>query len=243
MRFLPLLVLAACAIAARLPDDRGPGIEPDRRGAERIYAARDFDGVALGNGAQMQVRVGPDWSVRATGPDAAFRDLRVSRDSRTLAVGRRYRGERGNPDLERQIRIYITLPQIHTVALGGPGAIRIDKVAGERFDAALGGSGLIDVARIDVRRGEMSIGGSGRIAAAGRVDTLKVNLGGSGGFDAPALAAREAIVSASGSGHVRARVRDSATVSAVGSAKIDLGGAARCRVTRTGSARVRCGDG
>lgn len=241
MRFMPLLVLAACVVAARLPDDRGPGIEPSREGDARVYAARDFDRVALGSGAQMQVRVGPEWSVRATGPDAAFRDVRVTRGSRTLEVGRRHNGERGNPDLERQVRVYVTLPRISGAALGGPGTIRIDRVAGEGFDAALGGSGRIEIDRLDTRRAEVSIGGSGRVTARGDVGRLVVNVGGSGGLDAPGLVAREAVVSASGSGNVRADVRGAATVTVVGSGEIDLGASARCKTTRMGSARIRCG--
>lgn len=239
MRYLTLLLLPLAAGAPA--QDRGPGIAPVRQGDRLVYPASGFTGVGFGLAARVEVRTGGAFSVTATGPAAAFANVRVVRREGSLDIGRRRMGERGNEALERQIVFRVTMPRIEDAALGGSGRMVIDRAAGDVFEASVGGSGGIQVGALAVNRARVNVGGSGSFAAASTARTLQVNMGGSGSVDAPGLRASQATVSSAGSGSVRATVQGPATVSLVGSGGVDLGPAARCNVTRMGSGRVRCG--
>ncbi|WP_026325690.1 GIN domain-containing protein [Sphingomonas sp. Mn802worker] len=234
--FLALSVLA-CGLAT-LPSTRAGAAAS---GFAVDYALRDFSTIVLGTGAQMQVRVGPTWSVHADGPAAVLATMRVEREGHTLKITRRDPRSKGDAAAERQVRFTVTVPNLTSAALGGSGSINIDRVTGARFNAAVGGRGTLSVGALDTREAEVSIGGAGNVAAGGRVQVLKVSIGGSGSLRAPALHAAQAEVSVAGSGNVVTLVDGPAQVSSVGSGMIDLGPRARCKVTKMGGARVRCG--
>lgn len=239
MRLLPLLALliASTAVAG---DDRGTTIAAARSGDGLIYRVTGFDALAFGLPGTADVRVGPSWSVRATGPATAFANVRVARRGDTLEIGHRARDSQPDP-LERQLRFTITLPRLTSVALGGSGRMSVDRAHGPALKAAVGGSGELAIGDLQVGQANLSIGGSGVIAARGSVDRLEVSMGGSGMLRAPALRAHSARISTAGSGRVQAEVVGPAQVSTVGSGQIDLGPRARCTVSRLGSAAVRCG--
>ena len=240
MRLAAVLPIALFLVAAT-PTDRGPGIAPQPRGGTMVYAADGFDKVGLGTGATVAVRVGPAWSVEASGPPAAFANLRIARDGRSLEIGRRLRDRRADAALERQVRIAITMPRIAAGAVGGSGRMIVDRVTGDRFDAAVGGSGSLALDGVAARDLHVAVGGSGSVSAKGRAERLQASVGGSGGVDAPGLRAASATVSIGGSGSVSAHVAGPAIVSVAGSGDVDLGPAARCTTSRFGSGRVRCG--
>lgn len=241
MRLFPLLAAALVTTAAAPADqrDRGPGIAGERRGDAVAYRADGFTAVAFGLPGQVEVRVGPAWSVRAQGPAAAFANVRVVRNGDDLEIGHRYSGR--EDAAERQLHFVVTLPRLAAASLGGSGAMAVDRVRGTAFDASLGGSGSMTLGTIEVARATVSIGGSGNVVARGSAGSLTVNLGGSGSLRGPGLRAAGARISTAGSGSVELAVDGPAQVSTVGSGKVNLGPRARCSVTRMGSATVRCG--
>jgi hypothetical protein len=236
LSFLTLPVLAALTLT--LPAERAGAAAG---GFAVDYAIRDFSRLALGTGAQMQVRVGPTWSIHADGPAAALATMRVEREGDTLKIVRRDSHAKGDPALDRQVRFTVTMPALSAAALGGSGTIAIDRVSGPHFAASVGGQGAMTIAVLTSNAAEVSIGGTGSVAASGRVRDLKVSIGGAGSLRAPALHAAHADVSVAGSGTVVAQVEGDASVSSVGRGTIDLGPRARCDVSKMGSARIRCG--
>lgn len=242
MRLLPLILLpiAAIAVAAPLPDDRGPGLFGVRQGETTAYRVADFDRIAIGTAGIVDVKVGPRWSLSVTGPAAALENVRIVRDGDRLEISRRWRHRQADP-AERQLRFAITLPRLVEFSLGGSGQAAIDRVEGRSFAAGVGGSGSVTIGRVAVDNATVSIGGSGDVKAAGSAGALTVNIGGSGSFRAPGLSARSATVSMAGSGSVRTTVVGAAQVSTVGSGQVDLGPRARCQVSRIGSGKVNCG--
>lgn len=241
LALLPVAAIAVAATAAPWSDDRGPGVASRRDGNALVYPIDGFTSVGLGLPAQVDVRVGPAFSVRATGPAQAFDDVRVTRNGESLQIERRYRGRARDEAAQRAIRFVVTMPRIEGAAIGGSGGINVDRVSGRRFDAAIGGSGSLTLGNVAVERLTGSIGGSGSILAAGSTGELRVNLGGSGRFAGERLRARSANVSISGSGGVRAQVDGDASVSIAGSGDVDLGPRARCAVSRVGSGKALCG--
>jgi len=244
MRLLSLLALPFVLTATTAFDgnaDRGPGIAGERQGDTTTYRAADFQKIAYGLPGEVDIRVGPAWSVRATGPAAAFANLRVTTERGTLQIDHRYRDRKADPMLERQVHFTITVPRLTAVGLGGSGRMTVDRVSGASFDAAVGGSGSLAIGDVAVERAEVSIGGSGNVTARGSTRSLSINLGGSGSLQAPGLRAASAQVASAGSGRIEATVDGPATVSLVGSGSVDLGPKARCTVTRMGKAHFRCG--
>ncbi|WP_298671269.1 DUF2807 domain-containing protein [uncultured Sphingomonas sp.] len=241
LALLPIAAIAATATAAPWGNDRGPGIAPRHDGGALAYPVDGFTAIGLALPAQVDVRVGPAFSVRATGPAQAFDDVRVTRNGTSLQIEQRYRNRPRDERALRAVRFIVTMPRIAGASIGGSGGITVDRVPGGQFDAAIGGSGSLTLGNIAVERLTGSIGGSGSILAAGEARDLRINIGGSGNFAGERLRARGASISIAGSGGVRAQVDGDARISIAGSGDADLGPRARCAVSRVGSGRARCG--
>ena len=239
---LPLALALTGAATAQWGDDRGPGVAPRNAGGALVYPIDGFTAVSLALPANVDVRVGPGFSVRATGPARAFNDIRVTRDGSSLQIERRYRGRSRDENLARGVHFVVTMPRIEAAHIGGSGGIKVDRVNGRRFDAAVGGSGSLMLGTVAVDRLSGDIGGSGSIVAGGTRGDLSVTIGGSGRVAGVLRRARGATVSIAGSGGVRAQVEGNANVSIAGSGNADLGPRARCSVSRVGSGRARCGN-
>lgn len=237
LAFLAMPV-AACSFSWAASDEQ-EGVAPSGTGATRTYPVNGFDTVALAAGGDVEVRVGPNFSVTATGAPATLDKVKVERDGDALKLGWK-EGVRwsGGPD---KVRYVVTMPRIAGANIGGAGSIAIDRVEGDAFEGNIGGSGRLDVRGMRVDKAAFSIGGSGDVAAAGAAQTLQINIGGSGDVRAAPLRAETAAVSIAGAGNVQATVARTADVTIVGSGDVTIGGGARCSVTKMGGGTVRCG--
>lgn len=227
-----LLPLAACGWDDA--DDQG-AIAPMSDGNGRSYQATGFTAVDLRGSDDVDVRVGPGFSVRATGDAKVLDALRVEVSGDTLRIGRRRGVSNG------EARIAVTMPTLRGASIAGSGDLTVDRISGAALSAALAGSGSLALGEVAVERAELSIAGSGDISARGSAGDLRVRIAGSGDVDAPGLVARRADVSVAGSGDVRATVKGDASVKIMGSGDADLGAEARCTVQKLGSGTVRCG--
>jgi hypothetical protein len=238
---LPLYLLFVLASAAPISVAHAEEILPRQQAGAAVYRIEGVDGIALGTSASVDVRVGPAWSMRATGPADALAALRVEREGQALRLrlreGRRNVGRR----LNRQVRIFITLPRLRQASVSGSGGMTVDTVKSQRLDGSVSGSGTLALRAIAVEQFDVSISGSGTVTAAGRAGRLKVRSSGSGDLEARNLRAASAVVSVAGSGGVKAAVEGDATVAIAGSGSVDLGTKARCSVKRAGSGRATCG--
>lgn len=230
-----LLPLAACGNGG---DDGTPGVAGTGSGNARSFAAADFSTVSLLGPDDVDVRVGPAFSVRAEGDEATLGKLKIERVGDELRVGRvrgiSFGGSKG-------AKVFVTMPRIAAAELAGAGDFTIDRAEGQRFSGEIAGSGDLTVGALAVADAKLSIAGSGSVKAAGRADRLKVEIAGAGDVDAGGLTARAADVSIAGSGSVRAKVNGAAKVDILGSGDVDLGPGARCRTSKMGSGTVRCG--
>lgn len=234
-----LLPVAACGVIASGDDDGTPGVPAQGSGGTRTYAVDGFTAVALRGADNVDVRVGPGFSVRADGDPKVLDHLKIEREGSTLKVGR-VRDAGWNWGGGRA-RIFVTLPRLAEAAIAGSGDMAIDRVEGASFKAEGAGSGSLSVGALRVDRADVSLAGSGNVKLAGSARALSVSIAGSGDVDAGGLTASQADVSIAGSGGVRAAVDGPADVSVMGSGDVDLGGKARCKVSKMGSGRVRCG--
>lgn len=232
------LPLAACSFVSG-DDDGTPGVAAQGSGGTRTYQVADFTRVELRGADNVDIRVGPGFSVRADGDAEVLDRLKISRDGDAIRIGRvRTSGFNWG---DRHAKISITMPALAGTAVAGSGDVTVDRVQGERFKGESAGSGSLKIGQLAVADARFSIAGSGDVEARGQVQRLEVNIAGSGNVDAGGLKAGAADISIAGSGNVRAEVNGEAKVNVMGSGDVDLGGAAKCRISKMGSGSVRCG--
>lgn len=237
-----LLPLAACNVGASSgdTDDGTPGVAAQGSGNTRTYAVADFTGVDLRGADDVDVRVGPGFSVRADGDPQLLDRLKISKVGTTLRISRtNTAGWNWSGD---DAKIAITLPRLVEASAAGSGDMTVDRVAEERFKGAVAGSGSLSIAALQVQEADIALAGSGDAKLAGTARALKVSVAGSGDVDAAGLKASGAEVSIAGSGSVRAVVEGQAKVSVAGSGNVDLGDKAQCQTSKLGSGTVRCGQ-
>lgn len=234
-----LVPLAACSINIGGDDDGKPGIPAQGGGGTRTYAVADFTAVDLRGADDVDVRVGPGFSVRADGDAKVLDHLKIEKVGDALRIGRTRTS--GWSWGGKGARISVTLPRLTSAAVAGSGDITIDRVQGASFDASGAGSGTLSVGELAVDEAKVSIAGSGGAKLAGTAKTLRIEIAGSGDVAAGDLKTQTADISIAGSGSVRADVSGTAEVSIMGSGDVDVGPAAKCQISKMGSGSVRCG--
>ena len=230
---LAALPLAACGMAS------GSGAVGTGTGSTRDFALTGFKAVTLTGSDDVDVKIGPNFAVHATGPSEVLDQLLIERDGDTLKIGRKpvigfSWGGKG-------AKISVTMPQITAAELTGSGGMTIDQVKIAEFKAATTGSGDLGIAALDVQNGDFSVTGSGSISARGKAAALALSIMGSGDIDAKGVTAGSADVSIMGSGSANTTVNGAAKVNIMGSGDADLGAGATCTTSKMGSGKVTCG--
>lgn len=235
---LGMLALFTTACSAHDAPAAQSDVAPGGSGGERRFAVTGFDSVGLSGAANADIRVGPGFSVVATGTPAALDKLRVRKKGSGLDLGLKrgvslLRGER--------VHFTITMPRIAAASIGGSGSITVDRVPEGAFEGNIGGSGTLVVRGMNVSSASFNIGGSGDVTATGRARRTAISIGGSGDIHNAGLVAEQAEVTLAGAGDVAANATRSAQVTLVGSGNVTITGGAKCEVTKMGSGSVRCG--
>ncbi len=234
---LALLAVPVAACSMSWGDDDA-GVAAQGSGGQRTYPVDGFDSVALGGAGDVQVRVGPAFSVTATGSPDVLDKLVVERDGKTLKLGRRKGMTWGRGE---KVGFVVTMPRITGADIGGSGTITIDRVPGGSFDGNIGGSGKLDVRGLAADKVSFNIGGSGDVAAAGSARSLEIAIGGSGRILAEPLRVETGEITIAGAGNVQANISRNANVTIMGSGNVTVTGGAKCSVTKMGSGKVNCG--
>ncbi|MDQ3075399.1 MAG: DUF2807 domain-containing protein, partial [Pseudomonadota bacterium] len=208
---------------------------------DRTFAVGAFDRITVSGPYDVTVKTGGQAGVSARGGDAILAETEVVVEDGELKIRTKSRrGIRWTWGKDNQVKILVTAPAIRAATIAGSGGIDIDRVAGGDFNGQVAGSGDLSLGTIDATNAEFGIAGSGGIRAAGKVDTLEVDIAGSGDVDLSALTATDASVSIAGSGNVRTRATGTAKVSMMGSGNVEVTGGAKCAVSKHGSGDVRC---
>ena len=225
--------LAGCQVHAK---DGGPTVS-------RSYQVGNFQQIEVAGPYEVEVRTGGNPGVSARGSEKLLEHTTVEVEGDKLVIRPERQGgwfhfgwsSRGNAHFT------VTVPQLSGATIAGSGDIRVDRVAGEKFEGTVAGSGGIDVAAMDVQQLKLSIAGSGGVkAGAGKTQSAEYDIAGSGDLDAGAVQAQQLKVSIAGSGGVKAHASGTADVSIVGSGDVEVSGGAKCNVSKQGSGDVRC---
>ena len=208
---------------------------------DRSYQVGAFDRIEAGGPYDITVTSGGQPAVTARGGSNFLDETEVTVVDGLLRIRPKKKNIRWSwSDDDSKVRMTVTTPGLRGAAIAGSGNIKVDRVSGGDFKGEVAGSGNLSIDRVDAGKAEFSIAGSGEVRAAGKAQSLDVNIAGSGDVDLSGLEAATADVSIAGSGNVRARATGTADVSIMGSGDVQLTGGAKCTVSKHGSGNVRC---
>jgi hypothetical protein len=225
--------LAGCQVHA---EDGGATVS-------RNYQVSNFQQIEVAGPYDVEVRTGGNPGVSARGSQKLLERTVVEVQGDKLVI--RPEKNRGffqfGWSSHAKAVFTVTVPQLSGATIAGSGDIRVDRVAGQRFEGNVAGSGAINVAAMDVQQLKLSIAGSGDLkAGAGKTQTAEYDIAGSGDLDAGAVQAQQLKVSIAGSGGVKAHASGTADVSILGSGDVEVSGGAKCNINKQGSGDVRC---
>ncbi|WP_375398370.1 head GIN domain-containing protein [uncultured Sphingomonas sp.] len=229
------MLAAACSAGA----SSGTPVAASGGGATRDFSVSGFSAVVLGGSDDVDVRVGPGYSVRAEGDPKLLDQLDIRKDGDTLMIGRKPQTGFGWA-ADKGARIVVTLPRLAAASTAGSGSLMIDRVQGDRFDARASGSGDLAVASLGVKSLSVDLAGSGKVTLAGSAATGKFSSAGSGDVAGKALRMSSVTINMVGSGTIDAVVNGPADVTMLGSGDVRLTGGARCTTSKIGSGEVSC---
>ena len=187
--------------------------EIDRGGFVDIPGLRGFDGVANTTAADVVVRLGDQYSVRASGDAEILEQYEFDVRNGDLRIRRPWRPWRWFGFVrEGRVRIEVTMPEIDSITLTGAGDLVVDgRIESHDLSLRTTGAGSIDV-RANVSRLDISITGTGDIEFSGSCDDAEFTLTGPGD-----------LIATLDAGMIRGRVTGAGDVRIEGSAdRLDL---------------------
>jgi hypothetical protein len=139
----------------------------------------------------------------------------------------------------KDVKFFITVPDLTEVSLSGSGAIRSDGPFKNINDLSirLSGSGEIDF-ETEASSLIVEISGSGDVELAGKSDLTQIAIGGSGDVDAYELRSGQVRVKISGSGDVRVFAEETLMAKISGSGDVHYRGNPRVQTKVSGSGEV-----
>ena len=181
-----------------------------------------FSAIAVEISSHVIIKQGSPQSVRLEGDakDLDKIDTKVRGDELVIKT---FKSSGWNNNLG-QVTIYITVPDLESVAVSGSGDVTSDgRIKSEFLELRVSGSGDIEL-EAEAEEMESKISGSGRIVLSGNTGSNKVTISGSGRVRAEELRAKECTVRISGSGNCRIDVSERLEVSVSGSGNVSYKG-------------------
>lgn len=156
----------------------------------------NFDGIELNISAHVYLEKSDDFKFRIEAQESLLNEIETFVSAGMLRI----QYESACVTSRKAIRIYISMPEITEIEVGGSG----DVVGSGVFECRdlklrISGSGNIDLEAI-AKSIECSINGSGDINLSGSTDELEVTIHGSGNVDAVRAEAKRVYVNVRGSG-------------------------------------------
>lgn len=234
----PLLAAAALSLTAcdMASNDQSAPAGPD---TSRSFAVGGFTDLVVAGPFDVTVTTGANPSVSAQGPASIVDAMVVQVEDNRLQIrpeGRNW----GRWTGASEVKVMVTVPMLTAATLAGSGDMRINRLAGERFEGTVAGAGDMDLADIAVRDLELKIAGSGEVDARGRAERADYSIAGSGDMDAAEVTAGNVKIHIAGSGDIEANASGAADVTILGSGDVNVRGGARCTVSKQGAGDVTC---
>lgn len=209
--------------------------------ADKSFPVGAFTQVSASGSEDVTITTGKAVSVVATGPQDKLDKLEIKVEGDTLKIGHKKGNWGWNWSSGDEVKIRVTMPELHGVRTSGSGDIVADSGAGPAFVVSSAGSGNATISRVNSPSVSISTAGSGDVTIAGQCKTAKVSVSGSSNISAGGLKCVDADIGISGSGDVKLAATGTANVRISGSGDVVVTGGARCQSKVSGSGDVTCG--
>jgi len=171
----------------------------------QTYNFDDFDSVAIGGVYEVDINVGPSYSISLTGNEDQMENVKVRSEDGTLYLGqksKKYKNKKRHN--HKGIVASITLPELE--------ALKVSGVA----------SG--DIENVDANDFNLSVSGVAEVNIDGICNSLTARVSGVGELDAENLKCKDVDVTLSGVGEVSVYASDSVDVKASGVGDVQVYG-------------------
>ncbi len=232
--FFRQTALAAAALLAALPASA----------AEKRYGLSSFEEIEVS--ADIVVEVfdrNPVSAVASGSQDALDRLVVEARDGKLIVGTRQFAGDASRDKSFGPITLRVNAANLRSAMLAGAGALRIDRLEGQRVAIVLRGPGQVIVGDIDADRLAVTMIGNGTMTLGGAAKQAQMTLSGAGMVDADELAVDVLATNSEGAGDHRFRAIDSAAITTRGIGRTVVLGSPACTVRNVGSGTVECGVG
>ncbi|HMO38644.1 MAG TPA: head GIN domain-containing protein [Saprospiraceae bacterium] len=216
-----IAILAGATLLLYMPgcfvDDVGIGcIRPDGPVVSERISMAPFTGVDLRMAGKVYITQGSPQRVEVEAPRRLIDEMEFNVRNGIWRIETN-RCARYN---SRDLRIYITMPDLTSLRISGSGDIISENVfVIDDLDLTISGSGGMDLA-LDAKDVGATISGSGNIYLEGVADALDFVVSGSGDFRCFDLAANSARINISGSGSAEVHVSEALNVRISGSGNV-----------------------
>ncbi len=207
MKKWPIMMLALSLLATATLFAQG----------RKTIETEEFTSIGLGLPVTVHVMKGAH-KVEVEGPADAIDKMVIETKKGSLNIERdeKLRSWKGSG-----VIVYVTMPNISGLAIGGSGSIIVKDEFNEMGDLGL------------------SIGGSGDIEIAGKAKNVKVSIAGSGDVKATGLSGNKCDVSIAGSGDAKVGEMKALEVSIAGSGDVGYKGEPKVTKSVVGSGNVK----
>ncbi|MDY1009122.1 GIN domain-containing protein [Sphingomonas sp. CFBP9019] len=228
IRFLALLLLFACPVAAAA--------------ADRSVSVGSFERVRIDGPFDVRLVTGSP-GAKVSGDPHATEAVEIRVDGATLSVRRSTSrwGERPEAGAQRPVIVMLSTPRLAFASVVAGGRLTIERMKGMRLDLAVSGAGSLAVNDAQADQLNAAVIGTGRMTLAGRSARARLTVSGPGLIDATALAVDDLVVMQDGVGETRASARRTAQVTNGGAGSVTVAGTAACTVRAAATGPVICG--
>lgn len=197
-----------------------------------------FDEVSMGISGDLYLKQGSTTSLELEGDSDDLEDVVTEVRNGTLVI--KYKNNIGWSFGRDRVTIYLTMPEVSSVSLGGSGKIIGENtIESDDLYLSVSGSGKIEL-NVEVDDLTQKISGSGNIEVSGSADRAEISISGSGNLDALDMEVDQYEVKISGSGKCKINVGDSLEANISGSGSVYYkGDPDRIRSNVSGSGKVK----
>lgn len=208
MRTFLLIGTATLAGAALLAFNAFAGHDDDDghhgKDITQTFDFKDFDRVSVSGVYEVDIEVGPSFSISLSGPEKEMDNVKVYTENGTLHLARKNKNERKKNNNQKGIDATITLPDLEGMKVSGVASGDITNVDAEDFDLKVSG-----VAEVEIE---------------GSCNNLTARVSGVGELDAKDFECKDVDVTLSGVGEVTVFASESVDVKASGVGDVQVYG-------------------
>ena len=182
----------------------GAGFAGDKNSVTKTYALSGFERIDIAGVYDLDVRVGPDFSITLTGHQKEMERVEASVREGVLYLTRADGKRRWGVGDDQEIEAEITLPSLNSLDVSGVVAGSIEGVDAEQFN--------------------IDLSGVGNISLEGECGVLYADVSGVGDLEAEELECASVFVEVSGVGSASVYARDKVSADVSGMGDIDVYG-------------------